>query len=103
MTVMCLSQLQKQEEESSAAFWEINGSTAELQTPSSASSDTDSLKENRPAVTLSIGNPAYNTEVSLSFLTFILHIPEKSDYSIELINDMLSLALKSSLCFCIFF
>lgn len=54
--------LQKQEEESSSAFWEINRSTAELETPSSASSDTDSLKENRPAVTLSMGNPAYNTE-----------------------------------------
>ncbi|XP_056313140.1 centriolin [Danio aesculapii] len=54
--------LQKQEEESGTAFWEINHSTAELETPSSASSDTDSLKENRPAVTLSMGNPAYNTE-----------------------------------------
>ncbi|XP_026068094.1 centriolin-like isoform X2 [Carassius auratus] len=34
----------------------------ELESPSSASSDTDSLKENRPGVTLSVGNPAYNTE-----------------------------------------
>ncbi|XP_042612747.1 centriolin isoform X3 [Cyprinus carpio] len=34
----------------------------ELESPSSASSDTDSMKENHSSVTLSVGNPAYNTK-----------------------------------------
>lgn len=76
MTVMCLSQLQSHEE-GSTRLHEIEDSVHslrsqrkaaldnglwELESPSSASSDTDSLKENRPGVTLSVGNPAYNTE-----------------------------------------
>ncbi|XP_043095142.1 centriolin isoform X3 [Puntigrus tetrazona] len=40
---------------------ELDDGLKELESPSSASSDTDSLKENRPGVTLSVGNPAYNT------------------------------------------
>lgn len=41
---------------------EIDSGVRELESPSSASSDTDSLKENHPSVTLSLGNPAYNTK-----------------------------------------
>ncbi|XP_077087989.1 centriolin isoform X2 [Siphateles boraxobius] len=41
---------------------DIDSGVRELESPSSASSDTDSLKENHPSVTLSLGNPAYNTK-----------------------------------------
>ncbi|KAK7165153.1 hypothetical protein R3I94_003505 [Phoxinus phoxinus] len=41
---------------------EIDSGVRELESPSSASSDTDSLKENHPSVTLSLGNPTYNTK-----------------------------------------
>ncbi|XDV20098.1 hypothetical protein PO909_025480 [Leuciscus waleckii] len=41
---------------------EMDSGVRELESPSSASSDTDSLKENHPSVTLSLGNPAYNTK-----------------------------------------
>ncbi|KAG1957201.1 centriolin [Pimephales promelas] len=41
---------------------EIDSGVRELESPSSASSDPDSLKENHPSVMLSLGNPAYNTK-----------------------------------------
>ncbi|XP_042580752.1 centriolin-like isoform X3 [Cyprinus carpio] len=41
---------------------ELDNRLRELESPSSASSDTDSLKENRTGVTLSVRNPAYNTK-----------------------------------------
>ncbi|XP_016341825.1 centriolin-like [Sinocyclocheilus anshuiensis] len=41
---------------------ELDSGLKELEPPSSASSDTDSLKENHHDVTLSVGNPAYNTK-----------------------------------------
>ncbi len=83
MTVMCLSQLLSQEEDNtqlreikdsvhslrSQVKAELDNGLRELESPSSASSDTDSLKENRPGVTLSVGNPAYNTKVSLFLCT----------------------------------
>ncbi len=81
MTVMCFSQLQSQEEGStsetkdsvhflrSQVKAELDNGLGELESPSSASSDTDSLKENRLGVTLSVGNPAYNTKVSLFLCT----------------------------------
>lgn len=74
MTVMCFSQLQSQEEGSTSETKdsvhslrsqekaELDNGLGELESPSSASSDTDSLKENRLGVTLSVGNPAYNTK-----------------------------------------
>lgn len=83
MAVMCLSQLQSQEE-GNTRLCEIKDSVRsvrsqvkverdsglkELESPSSASSDTDSMKENHSSVTLSVGNPAYNTKVSLSTCT----------------------------------
>ncbi|XP_073696104.1 centriolin [Garra rufa] len=39
---------------------ELDSGVRDLESPSSVS-DTDSLKENHPGVTLSVGNPAYNT------------------------------------------
>lgn len=79
MTVMCLSQLQSQEEGNtrlcqikdslhsvrSQMKAELDSGVRELESPSSVSSDTDSLKENHPSVMFSLGNPAYNTKVSL--------------------------------------
>ncbi|XP_048046039.1 centriolin isoform X1 [Megalobrama amblycephala] len=41
---------------------ELDSGVRELESPSSVSSDTDSLKENHPSVTFSLGNPAYNTK-----------------------------------------
>lgn len=41
---------------------ELDSGVRDLESPSSASSDTDSLKENHPGVKLSLGNPAYNTK-----------------------------------------
>ncbi|XP_050965080.1 centriolin isoform X2 [Labeo rohita] len=41
---------------------ELDSGVRDLESPSSVSSDTDSLKENYPGVTLSVGNPAYNTK-----------------------------------------
>ncbi|ROL42576.1 Centriolin [Anabarilius grahami] len=41
---------------------ELDSGVRELESPSSVSSDTDSLKENHPGVTFSLGNPAYNTK-----------------------------------------
>lgn len=79
MTFMCLSQLQSQEERNtrlceikdslrstrSQMKAELDSGVMELESPSSVSSDTDSLKENHAGVTLFLGNPAYNTKVSL--------------------------------------
>lgn len=48
---------------------EIDSGVRDLESPSSASADTDSLKENHPSVTLSLGNPAYNTKVRLFICT----------------------------------
>ncbi|XP_067294103.1 centriolin isoform X2 [Pseudorasbora parva] len=41
---------------------ELDSGVRELESPSSVSSDTDSLKENHPGVKLFLGNPAYNTK-----------------------------------------
>lgn len=79
MAVMCFSQLQSQEEGNTrlceikdsvrSVRSQVDSGLKELESPSSASSDTDSMKENHFGVKLSVGNPAYNTKVSLSICT----------------------------------
>ncbi|XP_059403396.1 centriolin isoform X2 [Carassius carassius] len=75
--LLCLKdKLQSQEEGNTRLCWikdsvrsvrsqvkvELDSELKELESPSSASSDTDSMKENHFGVKLSVGNPAYNTK-----------------------------------------
>ncbi|XP_051516853.1 centriolin isoform X2 [Myxocyprinus asiaticus] len=41
---------------------ELDSGVRELEAPSSSASDTDSLKENHPCVTLALGKPVFNTK-----------------------------------------
>ncbi|XP_052447896.1 centriolin isoform X2 [Carassius gibelio] len=71
--LLCLKDKLQSQEEGNTRLCEIKDSVRsvrsqvdsglkELESPSSASSDTDSMKENHFGVKLSVGNPAYNTK-----------------------------------------